>query len=29
MEMKDLITYIAKSLVDQPDLVKVYRIKCR
>ncbi len=23
MEMKDLVTYIAKSLVDQPDLVKV------
>jgi len=23
MEMKDLITYIAKSLVDHPDLVKV------
>ena len=27
MEMKDLITYIAKSLVDQPDLVKVTEIK--
>ena len=26
MEMKDLITYIAKSLVDQPDLVKVTEI---
>ena len=27
MEMKDLITYIAKSLVDQPDLVKVTEIE--
>jgi predicted RNA-binding protein YlqC (UPF0109 family) len=26
MEMKDLITHIAKSLVDQPDLVKVTEI---
>jgi len=23
MDMKNLITYIAKSLVDQPDLVKI------
>jgi uncharacterized protein len=27
MEMKDLITYIAKSLVDQPDLVKVTEVE--
>ena len=27
MEMKDLITYIAKSLVDQPDLVKVAEVE--
>jgi predicted RNA-binding protein YlqC (UPF0109 family) len=27
MEMKDLITYIAKSLVDQPDLIKVTEIE--
>ena len=27
MEIKDLITYIAKSLVDQPDLVKVTEIE--
>ena len=27
MEMKDLVTYIAKLLVDQPDLVKVTEIK--
>ena len=27
MEMKDLITYIAKLLVDQPDLVKVTEIE--
>ena len=27
MEMKELITYIAKSLVDQPDLVKVMEIE--
>ena len=27
MEMKDLITYIAESLVDQPDLVKVTEIE--
>jgi hypothetical protein len=25
--MKDLITYIAKSLVDQPDLVKVTEVE--
>jgi predicted RNA-binding protein YlqC (UPF0109 family) len=25
--MKDLITYIAKSLVDQPDLVKVTELE--
>ncbi len=27
MEMKDLITYIAKSLVDQPDSVKVTEVE--
>ena len=27
MEMKDLITYIAKSLVDQPELVKVTEVE--
>ena len=27
MEMKDLITYIAQSLVDQPDLVKVTELE--
>jgi len=27
MEMKDLVTYIAKLLVDQPDLVKVTEIE--
>ena len=27
MEMKDLITYIAKLLVDQPDLVKVTEVE--
>ncbi len=27
MEMKDLITYIAKSLVDLPDLVKVTEVE--
>ena len=27
MEIKDLITYIAKALVDQPDLVKVTEIE--
>jgi len=27
MEMKDLIKYIAKSLVDQPDLVKVTEVR--
>ena len=27
MEMKDLVTYIAKSLVDQPDLVKVTQVR--
>ena len=27
MEMKDLITYIAESLVDQPDLVKVTEVE--
>ena len=27
MEMKDLITYIAKLLVDQPDLVKVTEVR--
>jgi len=27
MEMKDLVTYIAKSLVDQPDLVKVTEVR--
>ncbi len=27
MEMKDLITYIAKSLVDQPDSVKVMEVE--
>jgi predicted RNA-binding protein YlqC (UPF0109 family) len=27
MEMKDLITYITKSLVDQPDLVKVTEVE--
>ena len=27
MEMKDLITYIAKSLVDQTDLVKVTEVE--
>ena len=27
MEMKDLVTYIAKLLVDQPDLVKVTEVE--
>ena len=27
MEMKDLITYIVKLLVDQPDLVKVTEVE--
>jgi len=27
MEMKDLVTYIAELLVDQPDLVKVTEIE--
>ena len=27
MEIKDLITYIAKALVDHPDLVKVTEVK--
>ena len=27
MEMKDLVTYIAKLLVDQPDLVKVTEVR--
>ena len=27
MEMKDLVTYIAKLLVDQPDLVKVTELE--
>jgi len=27
MEMKDLVTYIAKLLVDQPDLIKVTEVE--